>query len=404
MPKYFYTAKSMEGETTSGTKEAKDERELGKILHQEGYILISANLEEEKKRGLRLNFSIGKKVSVVEKMMFTRNLQIMVSAGLPIPRALNLLAGQAKNKRFRSVLFEISEKILQGNRLSESMSKYQDIFSELFVNMIMIGEESGTLEDILKNLTHQMEREHQLKSRIKGAMMYPAVILCLMLGIGVLMLIAVIPKLAQMFNEMNVELPISTKIVMALGDFISKKWYLALIGTITFIVTFRTALRTKIGKRIMDIASLRIPIISSLVRQTNSAYTTRTLGSLFASGIPIVRALEITANSLGNLFFREALKDAAEKVGKGAKLGEALKPYENLYPSLVVQMIEIGEETGETSTILQKLADFYEEEVSEATKNLSSIIEPMLMIVIGAAVGFFAISIFQPMYGMLGNI
>lgn len=406
MPKFFYTAKSIEGETTSGVREAKDERELGRSLHQEGFVLMSANVDEGKKKGLNIsiNIPVFGNVSTVDKLMFTRNLEVMVGAGIPLPRAINILASQSRNKKFKTALLEISEKITQGNRLSESMEKYRNIFSEFFVNMIKVGEEAGTMEDVLKNLTLQMERDHQLRSRIKGAMVYPAVILTAMIIIGILMLVMVIPKLAEIFKELNVELPVTTKMVIALGSFLSKQWYLALLTVVVLVTAFKVFSRTKFGKRSLDSLSLKAPLISPLVRKMNAAYMTRTLGSLFASGVPIVRALEITANSLGNVFFKESLLSAGEKVAKGSKLGESLRPYESIYSSLVVQMIEIGEETGETSAILQKLADFFEEEVSESTKNLSSIIEPVLMIIVGIAVGFFAVSMFQPMYSMLGNV
>lgn len=406
MPKYFYTAKSFKGEARSGVLEVKDKKELSRILHQQDLVLISASLEEEKiKKGkLEISLPIFRGVSLTEKMMFARNLQVMIAAGISLPRSLTILATQTKNKNFQKALLDILEEVTQGKSFSGSLRKYPQIFPELFVSMIKVGEEAGTLEEVLKNLTYQMEREHDLRSKITGAMMYPAVIICAMIGIGVLMLIMVVPKLAETFEELEIELPITTRFVIGIGTFLAEKWFLLPVIILVLFLFLRTISRTKTGKRLFDKLILKLPIISSIVKKTNSAQTVRTLSSLITSGIPIVQALEIVSGSLGNFYFKEAMTKAKEEVKKGGKLSEALKPYQNLYPLLVIQMIEVGEETGQTSDILRKLADFFEEEVTLATKNLSSLIEPLLMLLIGGAVGFFAISMIQPMYSMLGAI
>lgn len=406
MPKFFYTAKSFQGESKTGTLEAKDKHELSRILHQQGLILISANLEEEKikKKKLEIALPIFRGVPLSEKMIFTRNLQVMISAGISLPRAINILALQSKNKNFRKALLVILDEVTRGQGFADSLAKYPQFFSELFVSMIRVGEESGTLEEVLKNLTFQMERENDLRSKIKGAMIYPAVIIFAMLGIGTLMLIMVVPKLAETFIELEIPLPFTTQIVIGIGNFLAKKWFLIPLMILAFFFLLRTILRTKMGKKLFDNLVLKIPVISPIVKKTNSAQTVRTLSSLITSGVPIVQALGIASGALGNFYFKEAIAKAQEEVRKGGKLSESLKPYQNLYPLVVIQMIEIGEETGQTSDILAKLADFYEEEVTLATKNLASLIEPILMLLIGGAVGFFAISMIQPMYSMLGAI
>lgn len=404
MPRFFYTAKSFEGEIKSGVLEVEDERQLARILRQEGYILKSANLEKEKKGRFEISFPFFQGVSLTEKMMFTRNLRMMIAAGMALPRALETLALQSKSKQFRRALLNIVEEITKGKSFSDSLSKHPDVFSELFISMVKVGEEAGTLEEVLKILTNQMEREYELKSKLKGAMIYPSVIILAMIGIGILMLIMVVPRLAETFKELNVELPPTTRLVIFLGNFLAKKWFLAALIILAFIILLRIILKTKEGKRTIDFLILRIPIVSSLVKKTNSAYTVRTLSSLIASGVSIVRALEIISGTLGNVYFQGALLEASRRVRKGSKVSEALRPYEGLYSSTVIQMIEVGEETGATSTILAKLADFFEEEVTTATKNVSSVIEPVLMLIIGGVVGFFAISMIQPIYSMLGAI
>ncbi len=402
MPSFFYVAKNLKGEPRSGVFEAKNEHELARILREEGYILISAKSEEEQKNK-KLIFSIPflSRVSLVERIMFTRNLQIMIAAGVSLPRSLNILAEQSKNKKFKRVILDIREEIIKGKNFSASLKKYPNIFGELFVSMIKVGEEAGTLEEVLGVLTEQMDRDHELRSRVKGAMMYPMVVVSAMLGIGVLMMIMVVPKLAKVFSDLKMELPLTTKFILTSGTFMAKFWYIIIAVFLVLLILARMFLKTKSGKLIKDNLFLKAPILSRVTKETNSASTVRTLSSLITAGVPIVRALEVTSGTLSNVYYQKALMKAAEQVKKGNKLAEILGQYRNIYPNLVIQMISVGEETGETATILKKLADFYEEEVSNTTKNLSSIIEPILMLVIGGAVAFFAISIIQPIYGMM---
>jgi type IV pilus assembly protein PilC len=404
MPKYFYIAKSLKGEAKSGILEAPDEHQLARILRQEGYLLTSATLEEPEKKRFSFSFSFSRGVSLTEKMFFTRNLQIMIAAGIALPQALTILSNQVKSKILKDALSDVEREVIKGNSFADSLAKHPNIFNKFFTSIIRVGEESGTLEEGLKVLTRQMERERDLRSKIIGAMVYPAVIICAMIGVGILMLTMVIPKLAETFRDLNVELPPTTKFIIFLGTFLASKGYLLILIIIGLIFLIKWVSKTKDGKRLLDLISLKIPIISPIIRKTNAAHTVRTLSSLIVSGVPIIEALDIVSGTLGNVYFQSAIVDATEKVKKGLKLSEALKPYEKLYSSLVIQMIQVGEETGETSGILLKLADFFEEEVTNTTKNLSSVIEPILMLLIGGVVGFFAVSMFQPIYSMLGSI
>ncbi len=403
MPTYSYAAKTLKGETRSGLLEAEDKRQLARILREEGYVLISAISKEKGRKKKKFTFSIPflSRVSLTEKIMFTRNLQVMVGAGVSLPRSLKILSAQTKNKKFKRTILSIREEIIRGKNFSKSLGKYPDVFSELFVSMIKVGEEAGTLEEVLEVLTNQMEKDHQLRSKVKGAMMYPVVIVSAMFGIGILMMIMVVPKLAKVFSDLKMELPVTTKFILNSGSFMAEFWYVLIGGIFVFLVLAKMAIKTKTGKLIKDSFLLKMPILSPIVRKTNSASTVRTLSSLIAAGVPIVKALEVTSGTLSNVYYQEALVKAAEELKKGNKLSETLERRKDIYPILVIQMIKVGEETGETATILKKLADFYEEEVSNITENLSSIIEPILMLIIGAAVGFFAISIIQPIYGMM---
>jgi len=404
MPLYSFFAKSLKGEEKTGILEAKDPQRLAATLKEQGFILIKAEPKTEKIEKRKIDFSFLGGVSLTEKLMFTRNLQVMVVSGLSLPKALDILSAQSKNKKFSQAILKIEEEITEGKNFSDSLKEYPHIFSELFQNMIKVGEETGGLANVLKILSLQLERENDLKSKIRGALIYPAVIVFTMIGIGILMLIMVVPKLAQTFKDLGVELPLTTKIIIGLGNFLASNWLLFIILIIVAVFLFLMLIKTKRGKKIVDAVVLKIPVVSPLVKKTNSAYTIRTLSSLIASGVPIIKSLEIVAGTLDNIYYKTAILDASEQVRKGEKLSTALAPYKTIYPTLVLQMIEVGEETGETSNVLAKLADFFEEDIANETKNLASVIEPALMLIIGAAIGFFAISMVQPMYSMLGSI
>jgi len=408
MPKYFFTAKSKKGESYSGAREAKDEHDLARSLRQEGYILISASLGKEKGRSFSfslpkfLNFFGG--VSFKEKMMFSRNLQVMIGAGVSLPRALDTLSQQTESPLFKKALLAMGREVIKGKSFSDALSEHRYIFSELFCNMVKIGEESGTLGNNLKILSNQMEREQELRSKIQSAMVYPAVIISAMLGIGAMMLIVVVPKLGKTFDELGVELPLTTKFVIFLGNFLSQRWYFVILILAVFFIAARQLLKLEAGQKFFGLISLKIPIISPIIKKTNSAQVVRNLSALVSAGVPLVRSLEIIANTLGNHYYKKAISGAIEAVKKGEKLSEALKPHRDLFSLTVIQMIEVGEETGETAEVLEKLGNFFEEEVATATKNLVTIIEPVLMLAIGGVVGFFAISMIQPMYSMLQGL
>ena len=406
MPTYFYTAIAGTGEKVSGSEVAQDERSLARILQGKGYLLTTAKTEQAKKRLFSSSSLLGKlrPVSLGDKLLFIRNLQVMVSAGIPLPRALDILSAQARNGNFRKILLDVKQKVVEGQSLSEAMREHPVVFSELFTNMIKVGEESGTLEQVLGQLTLQLERLHELRSKVVGALIYPAIVIVAMIGVGTLMLILVVPKLADTFQELEVPLPLTTRIVIGVGTFLAERWYIAFPAMLALLAVAFRLIKTKPGRRILHRFLLKTPVFGNIIRKTNSALMTRTLSSLIASGVPIVRSLEITSQVVGNVYFQDSLSACAQNVGKGGKLSSSLKEYEHLYPIVVVQMVEVGEETGETGHILGKLAEFYEEEVGQITKNLTSIIEPILMLAVGVAVGFFAISMIQPMYGMLSAI
>ncbi len=404
MPNYFYTAKSFDGKTKTGNMQAKDVYQLAQALKSEGMLLIKGITEEERKRG-RFNFLVSfSTVSAPEKIMLTRNLHIMIATGLSLVKSFDILAKQSKNPKLKNALLDIKEEINRGGSLSSSLAGYPDIFSELFQNMIKVGEESGTLEDVFKILSSQLEKDYELKSKVRGAMIYPFIILSTMLGVGAIITIVVLPRLNDFFNNLNVKLPFYTKIIINFGEFAQKWWYLFIIAPVFLAEFFLLAMKTKRGKWIRDTILLKMPFFSLLIKKNNSALLIRSLSSLISSGVSLVRSLEITSGTLGNLYYKRALDRSSEKIKKGEKLSGTLKTYQNLFPVGAIEMMEVGEETGKTSTILKRLAEFYEKEVIAAAENLSSVIEPILILVLGLVVAFFAFSIVEPMYSVLKYI
>ena len=407
MPIFKYKAKKMTGEETEGAKEAEDKFELARELKKEGYIIISSEEEgtaRKKNPALIFILSLIRMISVAEKMLFSRNLAVMLSAGLPISRALTALSRQTRNKKFKKVIADLEAEIQKGEPLSMAMDQHPEVFSALFAAMVRSGEKSGKLPESLNLISRQLEREMILKRRIKGALMYPMIIFAAMIGVGIVMMIFVVPTLVSVFTELNVELPLSTKIVIFTSSFLVNNLFLASLTVFAVIVFVFWALRAKRGKRLLDAVFLRLPFFSSLVKKINSSRTTRTLSSLIGAGVDIIEAFDVAKSVVGNHYYQEVLEKAKAEIQKGQPIAQVFLAAENLYPPLVGEMVAVGEETGELSNMLLRLADFYEEEVGETTKNLTTIIEPILMIFIGAVVGFFAVSMIQPMYSMMGGL
>ncbi len=402
MPKFLYKIRNKEGEIKTGIQEAKTDKDLAHALAGQGYSVISLK-ESKKKEKKQITFSFGS-VSLVEKMIFTKNLSVMIGSGLALAKALDVLAEQTKSEKFKKIIKSISSDIQKGEQLGVSMSKHKTVFPDLYVNMIKVGETAGNLKEVLLSLAEQMKKDHEIISRVKGALMYPGIILTAMLGIGSLMMVIVVPSLAATFKDIGAELPASTQFIISLSDFLVNYWYIALILIAVLAYAFKLALKTETGKKIFDGLLLKTPVFGNLSRQLNSARFARTFTTLVDAGVSIVDALDIVSSTLTNYFFSESLKKAAKEIQKGRQLNEALKDYNAIYPPLVIQMIEVGEETGALTKVLVELAEFYEEEVDNVTKNMSTIIEPILMVFIGAGVGFFAISMITPMYSMLDNI
>lgn len=398
--KFSYKARDASGGITAGIIEGANRNEAIETLRTGGVTPIS--LEEKKQLSLSLSF--GKRVKLSEKIIFTKNLAGMLKAGLPLARALVVLGKQTTNEYLKTIIISLIASIDRGDTFSIGLTKYPKVFSALFVAMVKSGEESGGLPAALLEIGSNLEKSYNLNRKVKSALMYPSIIILAIFIIGILMFIYVVPVLTKTFKELEVDLPTSTKFVVWLSDTISNHIGLLLLGMVVLVAVVYTGLKQPVVRRGIDFISVRVPVLGVLLQEMNAARTTRTLSSLLIAGVSISRAIVITKEVVQNTYYKEVLQEVEEVIEKGETISSVFQKHTTLYPVMVGEMIEVGEETGNLSTMLLDIATFYENEVDVKTKDLSTIIEPVLMIFIGVAVGFFAISMLSPMYSLMDTI
>ena len=405
MVHFKYTAEKADGEVYTGVAQANDRFELYSIVRREGGKIIS--VAEETNTGVwSLQYWNAKtaRVKEYEKILFARNLGAMLSAGLSLARALAVIERQTKNIKLKSIVSQLASDVRRGDQLNVALAKSPHTFPNLFVAMVRAGEEGGNLPGSLVVVADQMERMYDLKKKVKGALIYPCIILIAIVGIGIVMMIEVVPTLAQTFEQAHASLPTSTQFVIGLSNFLVRYTALSVGAMVGSVVLLYLAVRTKPGKRTSDFISLHIPVIRGIVREVNAARTARTLASLLASGVDVLTSLAIVKEVVQNTYFQNVIQDAIKAVGAGETLSSTFARREDLYPPFVGEMMSVGEETGATTEMLQRIAVYYEQEVDRSTKDMSTIIEPFLMIIIGISVGFFAVSMITPIYQMSQNI
>lgn len=408
MPKFTYTGETQTGEKVVKVVEAADRFAVYEIARTEGHAVSSITERQGIQWGQVLNIKkieyFISRVKADELVMMTRNLGSMLAAGLPLSRSLSVIERQSKNPRLKGVLEDIQVRINKGDPFNEALAEYPTEFDDLYVAMVRAGEESGGMAEALKILSIQMERSSSLRKKIKGAMIYPSIVVSVMVIIGVLMMIYVMPSITGTFKNLGANLPVTTKVLIAASDFMTAHTALVVGGMIGFVVAFVYALRTRLGKRVSSWIIVRLPVIGNIAKEANAARTARTLSSLLSSGVDMLRAIAITHDVVQNYYYRLILDEAGKRVEKGTALSETFIERKDLYPVLVGEMIAVGEETGQIANMLGELASFYEEEVEHKTKDLSTIIEPVLMVVIGGTVGFFALAMIAPIYSIADSI
>ena len=404
---YAYRAVDHTGASIAGEREATSERELADVLRHDGFLLLEAKSKDQDVRRFAFRsilwLRIGR-VSLVERMVFARNLAVMLGAGLAMTRALQALEDQSPNPNFKRLLASIRDSVLRGMSFADALRPHERVFGVLFINMVEAGEMGANLERVLKTLAKQMKRDYDLRVKVRGALIYPAIVLGTMIIIGILLMVYVVPTLTKTFEELGIALPVTTRAIIGASNFLITYYLWMAFAVVLAAPALVRLARLPPVRRWFDRIVLRIPVFGALIQKMNSGRFARTLASLMSSGVPIARALEITASVLGNVRFRESLVAASGAIQHGKSLAMILREDSDLFPPLVTQMIEVGEETGTISRMLLRIALFYEEEVTTTTKNLSNIVEPVLMVVVGGAVGFFAISMVQPIYSGLGNL
>jgi len=351
------------------------------------------------KFNININIFQGR-VSLPDKVIFTRNLSLMLKAGLSLAPSLEALAEQTGNKYFKKIILEIAAEIKKGNPLSEKLSDYPNVFGELFTFMVKAGETGGNLSETLLLISNQLSKDYEFRSKLLGAMVYPVFILIIMFIVGILMMIFVVPKLTKVLIDMNVPLPITTQIIIGISSFMAKYPLFIFVFLILAFFSIYKILKIPAVKEKIDKLLLKLPITSKIVKEVNIARFARILSSLLSSGVPIIQSIDIASKTLGNTMYKKVLEQAMVNIQRGERLSNNLTSNKNLFPPMVTEMIMVGEETGQTVDILKNLADFFEESVSNFTKNFSTIIEPALMILIGVAVGFFVLAIIQPMFSI----
>ncbi len=400
MAKFQWEATTRTGERKRGTMEAETADAVERRLGGDGLVVTRV-----KKEPKQIQIVIGSGVSAKDLQVFTRQLATMIDAGLPIVQCLDILAGQTPNKIFQGILYQVKSAVESGATFSEALKRHPKVFDELYVNLVAAGEAGGILDTILNRLAIYIEKAVKLKAQIKSAMFYPVAILVVAIGVICIMMIKVIPTFKDMYKQMGpkAKLPGATEFVMNLSNGFVRNWYFIIGGMVGFVVLLIMMRRTVKGRELFDRMLLRLPVIGPTLRKIVVARFTRTLGTLLSSGVPILDALDICAKTAGNVVVQAGILRARDKISEGHDMAGPLAE-SKVFPSMVVQMIGVGEQTGAMDQMLQKIADFYEEEVDAAVAAMTSLIEPIMMAFLGIVVGGLIVAMYLPIFKLAGNI
>jgi type IV pilus assembly protein PilC len=400
MPVFTYKGTNRSGGNVSGEVTATSKAELQNLLRRQQ---ITPTKMSEKGKEFNMP-TFGASVSAKELAIFTRQFSVMIDAGLPLVQCLEILASQQENKMFQKVLTGTRGSVEGGATLSAAMRQYPKVFDSLYVNMVEAGETGGILDTILQRLSSYIEKNVKLQRAVKSAMVYPVGVLTVAGGVIILLLWKVVPIFATLFAGLGVDLPLPTKIVIGMSNMIGSIFgLLALVAFAAIIVGLKVWYGTPQGRYAIDSVILRLPVIGMLMRKIAVARFTRTLGTLIASGVPILEGLDITARTAGNAVVEKALQQVRKSLEEGKSLTEPLKDSE-VFPGMVTQMISVGEQTGAMDAMLQKIADFYEEEVDAAVKDLLTALEPIMIVFLGVVVGGVVISMYLPLFSLIGKL
>ncbi len=397
MRKFNYKAKDKQGKTVKGVVEAAGEKQAAKVLRDKGLVPISLSFS---KRDIFKVISerYFQRIGLAELATFTRQLSTMVTAGLTVADALRILKEQSSPK-FGHVIDDVLRSVEGGATLAESLENHPRVFGEVYIALVRSGEAAGVLDEVLSRLAENLEKEREFRNKVKGAMIYPVVIIVGMVAVGGIMMVFVIPKLLGLYQEFEAELPMATKILITISNLATRFWWITLLIIVVAVFSLRNFQKTPVGKKKIDRLKIQLPVVGGLIKMSIMAEMTRTLGLLVGTGISIIDALTIVSRAVGNSVYEEELQVAADRVEKGLPLGGTLAEYED-FPPVVPHMVSVGEETGKLDEVLTKLSQYFESESEQMVKGLTTLIEPLIMVVLGLGVGFLIIAVILPIYNL----
>ena len=407
MPAYTYKARDRSGKLIEAVMEAASQRDVAANLREKGLIPTEIALP---KTGMQADLKlpawldIGGKTNLRDVTVFSRQFATVINAGLPVVQSLAILQKQAEKASLKDALKKIREEVETGLPLSEAMGKHPKIFNRLYIYLVRAGEASGNLDGILERVASYQEKQAALRGKLKSAMTYPAVVLTIALGVTYFLLTGIVPQFAGILTQLGGELPIITKILMALSGFLTNQWWLLLIIIVGSIGGVTLFYRTNNGKHVIDGLLLRTPVVGNLIQKAAIASFSNTFGLLLKSGVNIIEAIEITKGTAGNVIIEDVLEEAKQSVQRGEQISVTLINRPKIFPPLVSSMISIGEETGNVDAMMEKIAGFYEREVNEAIEGLTAALEPMLIVFLGGVVGFIVAGMFLPMFAIMGQL
>jgi type IV pilus assembly protein PilC len=394
---FIWKGRTPAGEILSGELAAEDKQELIAQLRKRRIVITSVAPKTVAHREIHLRRP---KITTRDQGVFTRQFATMINAGLPLVQCLNILGQQSDNPAFKKVILEVMSSVESGSTLAEAMGRHSNVFSKLYVNMVGAGEAGGVLDTIFQRLAVYLEKAEALKRKVKGALTYPAIVLIVAGGATTFMLLFIIPTFARMFTDFGGTLPLPTRVVLGMSGVLQRWWWLLAGGIAGTAVGLRAYYRTSDGRALMDRLALRVPVLGSVIRRAAVARFTRTLGTLISSGVPILEGLEITARTAGNAVVESAILKTRGSISEGNTIAEPLRACE-VFPPMVVQMIAVGEQTGALDEMLAKIADFYDDEVDAAVEQLTSVIEPAMIVIMGVVVGGMLVAMYLPMFKLV---
>jgi type IV pilus assembly protein PilC len=401
MPYFNYTIRDANGQTRSGKVEAPNAEELRKRLQAEGLQVLEVT---EDRKAPRVPAGGYGRVKLSDLAIFARQFSTMLDAGVSLIRCLDVLQAQTNNARLRKILMDLSARVESGESLSRSMARHPKAFSQLIIGLIRAGEVGGVLEESLQRIAGFLEKDVELRRKIRSALTYPVIVLLAAIGIVIFLVSWLVPQFAQLFRELGIQnLPAPTQFLVDLSALFTQRWYVVIIAVVAILVAYKLFVSTRVGRRVADRVKLRVPVFGPLHHKIVMARFSRTMGTLLASGVPILQAMETVAGVVGNSVVSDAVIESRARIREGEKIADPLQR-SKMFPPMVVHMVSVGEESGSLDHMLNKIADFYENEVEMTIASLTAAIEPVMIVLLGIIVGFIVISMFLPMIEVISNL